>query len=61
LVSGAPGAGRSTLAAPHGAFEELQRPVGVGPVVEVDTTTSVDVSALADDVVRVLGAGSVRS
>jgi predicted kinase len=37
------------------AFEEFQAPMGLGPVLEVDTSAPVDVSALADRVQTALG------
>lgn len=35
---------------PLAAFEEFQKPFALGPVIEVDTTTEVDIDALAIDV-----------
>jgi predicted kinase len=40
---------------PASAFKEFQQPVGVGPVIEVDTTAYVDVDSVAEEVVRLLG------
>ncbi len=42
-VSGAPGAGKTSLAGPLAA----DRPVGVGDLIVVDTTRPVDVAAVA--------------
>ena len=39
---------------PASAFEEFQHPVGLGPVIEVDTTAAVDVDSVADEVMRLL-------
>lgn len=42
---------------PPRAFEEFQQPVALGAVIEVDTTTEVDVNAVADEVIRLFGTG----
>jgi dephospho-CoA kinase len=83
VVSGAPGAGKSTLAVPLAralgfplvskdvikeslfdslgqvdarvSLQEFQAPMGLGPVLEVDTSAPVDVSALAGRVQTALG------
>lgn len=39
---------------PHHAFEEFQRPFELGPVIEVDTTTAVDIRSLAAEVSSLL-------
>ncbi len=41
---------------PLEAFEEFQEPFDLGPVIEVDTTTDVDIDALARDVASLLTA-----
>jgi hypothetical protein len=38
------------------AFHEFQEPMGLGPVLEVDTSTPVDVRALAKQVLATLHA-----
>jgi predicted kinase len=39
---------------PAEAFAEYQQPVALGPVIEIDTTTQVDISAVAVEVTRLL-------
>ena len=63
LISGAPAAGKTSLARPLAKLLELpliaefDRPMGLGPVIDVDTTRPVDVKALADQVAALFGRG----
>jgi hypothetical protein len=43
-----------TRSLPVSAFHEFQEPMGLGPVLEVDTSTPVDVPALAKQVIATL-------
>jgi predicted kinase len=43
-----------TRSLPVSAFHEFQEPMGLGPVLEVDTSTPVDVPALAKQVIAIL-------